>query len=129
MRTTIPQLLSRLRSLKGQNCSSLVLFVMKFLKVQVLVKNRLLYTLILVTNEIVHTVWPSNDVPAEIVSWVSLYILFGYTTGNSSQLKRYNFLKTLAGFASDLANFTEKPFAGGFPDDFRRDNIAGPHGI
>ena len=79
---------------------------MKFLKVQVLVKNRLLYTLILVTNEIVHTVWPSNDVPAEIVSGVSLYILFGYTTGNSSQLKRYIFLKTLAGFASDLANFT-----------------------
>ena len=102
---------------------------MKFLKVQVLVKNRLLYTLILVTNEIVHTVWPSNDVPAEIVSGLSLYILFGYTTGNSSQLKRYNFLKTLAGFANDLSNFTKKTLSGGLPDDFRRDNIAGPHGI
>ena len=36
-------------------------------------------------------------------------------------------LKILSGFASDLAKKSEDP-RGGSPDNFRRDNIAGPHG-
>ena len=41
------------------------------------------------------------------------------------------FLTILSGFASDLAKKSGDPLrrvSGGSPDNFRRDNIAGPHG-
>ena len=47
-----------------------------------------------------------------------------------------NFLKILSGFASDFSQNIRRPpgdpprrVSGGSPDNFRRDNIAGPHGM
>ena len=115
MRTTSSQLLPRLRSLNGQNQSSLVLLVIKFFKVQVLVKNRLFYTLFLGysndLNFLRDTLWPSNDVSAEIVRGISVYfflVIQPVIPANFFQKLKKHSLETLPGFASDLASFTKK---------------------
>ena len=53
-----------------------------------------------------------------------------------SKRKEKNLFKILSGFASDLAKISGDPpgdpprrVSGGSPDHFRRDNIAGSHGI
>ena len=56
----------------------------------------------------------------------SLVIPAIYTKFNLTNLS-LNFVY-MAGITSDLAKNPETP-RGGSPDDFRRDNIAGPHGM
>ena len=50
---------------------------------------------------------------------------------SGDRMQKFFFLKILSGFASDLAKKSGDPprrVSGGSPDNFRRGNIAGPHG-